>query len=77
MLSSLLAAISARSERSYVNLVSLVAVTWLLLLPFFPRRIGGAGGGSEKAIVGVIWVVSAVVFGIYLYHDARHSVAVG
>jgi hypothetical protein len=54
VLSSLLAAISARSERSYVNLVSLVAVTWLLLLPFFPRRIGGAGGGSEKAIVGVI-----------------------
>jgi hypothetical protein len=70
-------AISARSERSYLNLVSLVAVAWLLLLPFFPRRIGGSGGGSEKAIVGVIWVVSAIAFGIYLYHDAHTSVAVG
>ncbi len=30
----------------------------------FRRRIGGAGGGSEKASVGAWWLVVAIVLGI-------------
>ena len=30
----------------------------------FRRRVGGAGGGSEKAIVGVTWFLVAIFLGI-------------
>jgi hypothetical protein len=43
----------------------------------FPRRIGGAGGGAEKAIVGVIWVLAAVGLAIFLFHHAGKSVGTG
>ena len=38
------------------------------VLYFFGRRIGGAGGGSEKDIVGVVWLVAAILLGVWLAH---------
>lgn len=46
----------------------LFGIAYLALSPFFPRRIGGAGGGSEKAYVGAVWVLAAVVTGIIMAH---------
>lgn len=43
----------------------------LVALPFyfFKRRIGGAGGGSEPEIVPVLWLLSTLVFALYLAKD--------
>ncbi|MHA6617402.1 hypothetical protein [Pseudonocardia sp. DLS-67] len=49
----------------------------MVLLPFFPRRIGGAGGGSEKAIIGFIWVLAAISLGFFMFHGAGESAAAG
>lgn len=38
----------------------------LLVEWFFERRIGGSGGGSEKAIVGVIWMLAAIGMGVLM-----------
>ena len=38
-------------------------VAAVILLPF-RRRIGGVGGGSEKAIVGGLWVLAMVVIAV-------------
>jgi hypothetical protein len=46
--------------------LAFVAFVGYLLLRPFRRRIGGAGGGSEKAIVGVLFVIAAILLGVYL-----------
>jgi hypothetical protein len=71
--SSIIAAMRPESVRSFWAVVTVVAVGLLALRPFFPRRIGGPDGGSEKAIVGVIWVVAAVSLGIFLFHGVNKS----
>jgi hypothetical protein len=76
MTSSIIAAVSAQSAQKFWPVVVVAAVGWLALSPF-SRRIGGEGGGSEKAIVGAIWVLAAIGLGIYLFHHAGKSVAVG
>jgi hypothetical protein len=75
--SSAIAAMSAQSVREFWAVVAVLTIGWLALGPFFPRRIGGAGGGSEKAIVGFIWVLSAIGLAFYLFHQAGESTAVG
>lgn len=32
----------------------------------FKQRKGGAGGGAEKAIIGALWLLAAVVVGILM-----------
>ena len=57
---------SAAGERATQGLAPLVLALLIgaaLLYPF-RRRIGGSGGGAEKAIVGVIWVVAALVIAV-------------
>jgi hypothetical protein len=71
--SSIIAAVSPQFERTFWAIVIVVAVGGMALRPFSPRRIGGEGGGSEKAIVGVIWVLAAIGLGIFLFHGARVS----
>jgi hypothetical protein len=71
MLFSIIAAISAQSAQRFWPIVAVVILGLLALSPFSPRRIGGEGGGSEKAIVGVIWVLAAIGLGVYLFHQAR------
>lgn len=48
----------------------LVVLVGLLMLPgwFFERRIGGASGGSEANIVGVLWFVGSLLLGLYLVY---------
>lgn len=58
-------------------IVALVTIGLLVLRPFFPRQIGGAGGGSEKAIVGLIWVLSAIGVAIFMYHHTGRTAAEG
>lgn len=76
-----LSAVSVHTERLFAIVVVVVAIGGLLLNPF-TRRIGGnqakggGPGGSEKAIVGVIWFLLALGAGIYLAHSAA-TVAVG
>ncbi|MEJ2862144.1 hypothetical protein [Actinomycetospora flava] len=36
----------------------------------FRRRIGGAGGGAEKAVVGVTWFLVAIFLGILIASTA-------
>ena len=51
-----------------------IGVIAQLVLQPFARRIGGnqaadgGPGGSEKAIVGVIWFLAAISTGVYLAH---------
>jgi hypothetical protein len=73
---SIIAAISAQSAQKFWPIVVLATIGWLALSPF-SRRIGGEGGGSEKAIVGAIWVLAAIGLGIYMFHQAGKTVAVG
>jgi hypothetical protein len=75
--SSIIAAMRPESVRSFWAVVTVVAVSLLVVRPFFPRRIGGEGGGAEKAIVGVIWVVAAIGLGFFLFHGAGKSAAAG
>jgi hypothetical protein len=51
-----------------LNLMILGLIVWFACLPawFFKRRIGGAGGGSDADMVGVLWFVATLAFGIYL-----------
>jgi Na+-transporting NADH:ubiquinone oxidoreductase subunit NqrB len=74
---STIAAMSVQSAQRFWAIVALVAIGWLALLSFFPRRIGGEGGGAEKAIVGFIWVLAAIGLAIYLFHHAEKPVAFG
>lgn len=74
---TLIAAMSAASVQRFWAVVVLAVVGGMVLLPFFPRRIGGAGGGSEKAIIGFIWVLAAVGLGFFMFHGAGESAAVG
>ena len=69
----LLAGISPRSERTYVALVIVYAIGALLTAPFY-RRIGGAGGGSEKAIVGITWFLLALATGIFFAQNSSEGV---
>jgi hypothetical protein len=75
-LSTTAAVMSSESVRSFWSVVTVVTVGLIALSPF-SRWIGGAGGGSEKAIVGFIWVAAAVGLGIFLFHGARTSIAAG
>jgi hypothetical protein len=70
---SIIAAVSAQSVQKFWAVVALVTIGLLVLRPFFPRQIGGAGGGSEKAIVGLIWVLSAIGVAIFMFHHAGRS----
>jgi hypothetical protein len=51
-----------------------IGVIAQVVLQPFARRIGGnqaadgGPGGSEKAIVGVIWFLAAISTGIYMAH---------
>jgi hypothetical protein len=74
---SIIAAVSAQSVQKFWAIVALVTIGLLVLRPFFPRRIGGPGGGSEKAIVGLIWVLSAIGVAIFMFHRAGGSAAAG
>ncbi|MFC5230557.1 hypothetical protein [Pseudonocardia zijingensis] len=65
----IIAAMHPESVRSFWSIVTVVAVGLMALAPF-SRRIGGPGGGAEKAIVGVIWVVSAIALGFFMFHGA-------
>jgi hypothetical protein len=38
----------------------------MVVLDPFRRRIGGAGGGSEPAAVGGIWVIAAVATALFI-----------
>jgi len=51
-------------ERALLILAGLVAAWWLVVEYWFKRRIGGAGGGADKEIVGVLWFLAAVIVGI-------------
>ena len=65
---ALLAATSVGSALAghFVLLWMLVGgIGYLLLLPF-KRRTGGEGGGAEKAFVPAVWVLAAIVTGIYM-----------
>lgn len=53
----------ARAAEGLLPLVFLFGVGYVLLLPF-ARRVGGKGGGSEKASVGAWWLVAAIVLGV-------------
>lgn len=44
--------------------LALLVIAGSAILAPFQRRIGGEGGGSEKAIVGVLWLVAAIVIGL-------------
>jgi hypothetical protein len=68
--SSIIAAVSPQFERTFWAVVIVVTVGGIVLRPFSPRRIGGPDGGSEKAIVGVIWVLAALALGFFMFHDA-------
>jgi hypothetical protein len=46
-----------------LTLAVLAAIGYVLLRPF-RRRKGGAGGGSEKAIVGALFLVAAIILGL-------------
>jgi len=65
---------TAESVRTFWDVVALVAIGWLVLMPFF-RRVGGEGGGAEKAIVGFIWVLAAVSLGFFMFHGAGGAAA--
>ncbi|WP_433800007.1 hypothetical protein [Actinomycetospora sp. CA-084318] len=41
--------------------LAFVLLVVLFVLVPFRRRIGGAGGGAEKALVGAVWVIVGVV----------------
>jgi hypothetical protein len=38
----------------------------------FKQRVGGAGGGAEKAIVGALWLLGAVVVGVLMGARPHH-----
>jgi hypothetical protein len=63
----IIAAMRPESVRSFWSVVAVVAIGMMALAPF-SRWIGGAGGGSENAIVGVIWVAAAVGLGFFMFH---------
>ena len=65
----IIAAMHPDSVRSFWAVVTVVVIGMMALAPF-SRWIGGAGGGSEKEIVGVIWVVAAVGLGFFMFHGA-------
>ncbi|QYN34912.1 hypothetical protein K1T35_42260 [Pseudonocardia sp. DSM 110487] len=69
MSSLIIAAMHPESVRSFWSVVAVVAIGMMALAPF-SRRIGGAGGGAEKAIVGAIWVAAAVSLGFFMFHGA-------
>ena len=54
-----------RATEGLAPLVLVIFVGLVLLYPF-RRKIGGEGGGSEKAIVGALWVVAAIVIALLL-----------
>lgn len=71
---ALLAAVSVGSAQAghFVLLWMLVGgIGYLLLLPF-KRRIGsidpntGRPGGAEKAFVPAVWVLAAIITGLYM-----------
>lgn len=68
---------SGQSVQKFWAVVALLTIGWLALGPFFPRQIGGPGGGSEKAIIGFIWVMSAIGLAVLLFHQAGNSTAAG
>jgi hypothetical protein len=67
--SAIIAAMRPESVRSFWAVVTVVAIGMMALAPF-SRWIGGAGGGSEKAIVGAIWVAAAVGLEFFMFHGA-------
>jgi hypothetical protein len=67
--SSIIGEMHPESVRSFWSVVTVVAVGMAALAPF-SRWIGGRGGGSEKEIVGAIWVACAIALGVFLYHGA-------
>lgn len=44
--------------------LALIVIVGAAILEPFRRRIGGDGGGSEKAIVGAMWPLAATVIGV-------------
>ena len=48
---------------SLLPLAFVVVVLLFVLVPF-RRRIGGSPPGSEKALVGALWVIAAVVIAL-------------
>jgi hypothetical protein len=65
----IIAAMRPDSVRSFWSVVAVVAIGMMALAPF-SRWIGGADGGSEKAIVGAIWVAAAISLGFFMFHGA-------
>ncbi len=55
---------AATTERLFPLLV--VVLVGYLALSLLTRRIGGAGGGSEKASVAAWFLIAALVLGLYL-----------
>jgi hypothetical protein len=48
-----------------MTIAFVVLVVLLVLVPF--RRLkGGAGGGSEKGVVGALWVLAGVVIAVLI-----------
>jgi hypothetical protein len=58
--------VSSSAAQFFVAWFVVGLIATIVLSPFTPRKIGGPGGGSEKAIVGVIWVLSGLVVGLYM-----------
>ncbi|GAA4836934.1 hypothetical protein GCM10023201_27340 [Actinomycetospora corticicola] len=46
--------------------LAFVVLVLLFVLVPFRRRIGGAGGGAEKGVVGALWVIAAVVLALVI-----------
>jgi hypothetical protein len=62
----LAAGISSSAAQFFVAWFVVGLIATIVLSPFTPRRIGGPDGGAEKAIVGVIWVLSGLAVGLYM-----------
>ena len=64
---SLVAASVSSAAAGYHVLLWMVlfGIGYLALYPF-TRRIGGPEGGSEKAYVGAVWVIAAIVTAILM-----------
>ena len=50
---------------SLLTIAFVFLVVAFVLVPF-RRRIGGDGGGAEKAIVGAYWVLAGVVLAVII-----------